>query len=199
MPTSPSHVPSPGPRRGWRRFLVTLKWCRLSVLLFLLVVIVLGLFLNHVGLPDWLNRRIEQQFRDEGWDLKYSRLRLRWYRGIVADDLQLSRTNVMEGPHLFAQSADFQLNWKAVRHFDLEANSASLSNGRLVWPMTGTNSPRRTLLLDRIGGQLLFRRDDFGERRFLETRVRGLHVYVRGEVTNAHFVRQWKLPARPRP
>src|SRR6185436_3067967 len=92
----------PVPHRRFRRwFLISLKWCRISFLLLCLVVIVLGLFLNHVGLPDWLNRRVEEQFRSKGWEMQYSRLRLRWYHGIVAEDLQLQRTNRLHGPSLF--------------------------------------------------------------------------------------------------
>src|SRR5882672_1241847 len=123
----PAPSTSPTSRRRWRRWsLLTLKWCRISILLFVLVFIVLGLFLNHVGLPERLTERIEEQFREKGWALKYSRLRLRWYRGIVAEDLQLERVSTNAGPHLFVQSAEFKLNWKALRHLDLEANSAML-------------------------------------------------------------------------
>ena len=47
------------------------------MLLLYLIVVVAGLFLNHVDLPNWLNRRIEAQFQTKGWDLQYSRLHLR--------------------------------------------------------------------------------------------------------------------------
>src|ERR1041385_532475 len=132
------------PKRRFRRWcLITLKWCRISALLFVLVFILLGLFLDHVGLPYWLNRRIEDQFRARGWDVQYSRLRLRWYRGIVAENLQLARSRQVRAPPLFLQNAEFRLNWKAFRHFDLEANSVNLRGGRLIWPLPGTNQPSR--------------------------------------------------------
>ena len=185
------------PGRRFGRMRLTLKWCRISLLLLVLVIVVLGLFLNHVGLPDWLTRRVEAQFRSKGWDLSYSRLRLRWYRGIVAEDLQLQRTRGLQGPHLFVTSAQFRLNWKAFWHFDLEANSAVLRNGRLVWELPGTNQPRRTLLLSRVGGELLFHPGDQWELKYFETELLGTHVRFRGEITNASYIREWRLPSRP--
>jgi hypothetical protein len=172
------------------------KWCRISLLLLCLIAIVLSLFLNHVGLPEWLTRRVEAQFRAKGWDLKYSRLRLRWYRGIVAEDLQLQRVGVKESPQLFLPSAEFRLNLKAFRHFDLEANSVWLRGGRLLWPVSGTNHPPRTLVLNQLGGELFFLPNDLWELRYLEADVLGTHVRFRGELTNASFIREWKLPKR---
>jgi hypothetical protein len=195
----PHPVTKPPARRRLKRwFFTTLKWCRISVLLLCLVVVVGGLFLNHVGLPDWLNRRIEAQFQAKGWDLQYSRLRLRWYRGIVAEDLQLQRTNTLYGPSLFLPRAEFRLNWKAFRHLDLEANAAVLRNGRLVWPLPGTNQPRRTFLLSNVSGELLFRPHDIWELNYLQAEVLGARVQFRGEITNASLIREWKLPQRPR-
>ena len=171
MPPAKELDPQPARRRGWRIFLVTFKWCRISLLLLLLVIIVLGLFLNHVGLPDWLERRVEDQFRANGWEMKFSRLRLRWYHGIVAEDLQLQRTNNFNSPHLFLQAAEFQLNWKALRHLDLEASGVTLKGGHLRWPLPGTNQPQRTLSLDEIGGELVFRQGDDWQLRFEELQL----------------------------
>ena len=131
--------------------------------------------------------------------MKFSRLRLRWYRGIVAENLQLQRADASDGPHLFVQAVEFRLNWEAFKDFDLEANAAVLTGGRLVWPLPGTNQPRRTLVLEEIAGELLFRRGDLWELKFLEARLLGAHVRFRGDATNALLVRDWKLPTRPGP
>ena len=186
-------------RRGWRAVLTTFKWCRITLLLLLFVVIILGLFLDRVGLPDWLERRVVDQFRANGWELQFSRLRLRWYHGIVAEDLQLRRTNTFNGPHLFLRAAEFQLNWKALRHLDLEARGVMLAGGSFRWPLPGTNQPQRTLALDDVGGDLLFKQNDEWELRFLEANLRGVHVRFRGDITNASLIRDWKLPEPRRP
>jgi len=199
MPPAEPAVTQPTRRRGWRIFFTTFKWCRIAALLFFLVAIILGLFLDHVGLPGWLERRVENQLRANGWEMKCSRLRLRWYRGIVAEDLQLQRTDAGKSPHLFIQRAEFRLNWEAFKKFDLEADAALLKGGRLIWPLPGTNQPPRTLVLDDLGGELLFQRGDLWELKFLEARLLGTHVRFRGDITNASLVRDWKWPVRPKP
>lgn len=184
---------------AWRAFFTTFKWCRIIALLIVFTIIILGLFLNHVGLPDWLERRVEEQFRASGWEVKFSKLRLRWYRGIVAEGLQLQRTNTVDGPNLFLQTAEFRLNWKAFRHLDLEASGVMLSGGRLMWPIPGTNQPQRTFVLESIGGELVFGSDDRWELKFIEAEVLGTHVRIRGDITNVALLRNWKLPVqRPR-
>src|SRR5688572_23687257 len=105
-------VPKPGRSRGWRIFLTTFKWCRVSILLLLLAILLIGVFLNDIGLPPWVERRIQEQFQDHGWNLQFSRLRLRWYRGVVAEDLQLQRTNTVGTPQISFGTAEFRLNWK---------------------------------------------------------------------------------------
>lgn len=190
--------PAKPPRSpGWRMFFTTFKWCRISILLFVLVVIILGLFLNHVGLPEWIERRVEGQFRKNGWEMKFSRLRLRWYHGIVAEELQLQRTNALAGPSLFLQAAEFRLNWKALRHFDLEADSVLLKGGRLFWPFVATNRPRRTLTLNDLGGELAFQRNDQWELKYIEADLLNTHVRIRGDITNATLIREWRLPGAP--
>ncbi len=185
----------PARRRGWRIFFTTFKWCRITVLLAILVVVVLGLFLNRVGLPDWLEARVIEQFRSLGWDVSFSRLRLRWYHGIVAEDLQLQRTNTVSGPYLFIRVAEFRLNSRALQHLDLEADSVMLRGATLRWPLPGTNQPQRTFAIDDVGGELLFLPGDRWELKYFEGTLRGLHVGFRGEITNASTIQEWKLPA----
>lgn len=197
---APKPKPTKKPRsRGWRILIACFKWTRVAILLALLGLVVLGLFLNRVGLPDWVHRRIVAQMEEKGWDMQFSRLRLRWYRGIVADQLQLSRTNTMTGPNLFVESAEFRLNARALRSFDLQANSVLLSGARLVWPLPGTNLPRQTFVLNKVRGELLFKPGDQWELASLQAQCLGAQIRVRGDVTNASFLRDWKLPQRKEP
>ena len=138
--------------RARRLFLITFKWCRIAVLLLVFVVLVLGLFLNHVGLPDWVESRLREQLKEQGWEVNYSRLRLRWYHGVVADDLQLRRTDATAGPHLFLRRAEFRPNWRSLLDFRIESEGVALEEGRLVWPLPGTNLPQRTFVLNQLGG-----------------------------------------------
>jgi hypothetical protein len=197
---APKPKPKKKPRsRGWRIFFACFKWTRVVILLALLGFVILGLFLNRVGLPDWVHRRIVAQMREKGWDMQFSRLRLRWYRGIVADQLQLSRTNTMTGPNLFVETAEFRLNGRALRSFNLQSDSVFVSGARLVWPLPGTNQPKQTFVLNNVRGELLFKPGDQWELRSLSAQGLGAQVHIRGDITNASYLRDWKLPQRKEP
>ena len=181
---------------GWRIFFTIFKWTRVAILLALLCAIILVLFLNRVGLPGWVERRIVAQMNARGWDMQFSWLRLHWYRGIVASHLQLSRTNTMAGPNLFVETAEFRLNERALRSFDLQADSVRLDGARLMWPLPGTNLPRQTFVLNQVRGELLFSDNDHWELRSLQAECLGAIVRIRGDVSHASLLRDWKLPQR---
>ncbi len=198
-PASPAEPTSPPRRRRLRqRFVVTFKWCRIAILLAIFVAIVLGLFLNHVGLPGWFEARLRKESAEHGWDLNYSRLRLRWYAGVVAENLQLERTNSAgTGPHVFLQKAELRPRWNSLLRLRPEWDAVILEDGRLVWPLPGTNRPARTLVLNHLGGELVFNAGDRWELRRLEATCLGALVRVRGDVTNASLIREWRLPKPP--
>ena len=185
--------------RGWRIFFSVFKWFRVSILLLILSVILAVLFLHSAGLPVSAQKRITAQLRGYGWDVQFSKLRLRWYRGIVAEDLVLSRADTMDGPNLFVETAEFRLNSQALRHLNLQANSVLLSGARLIWPVVSTNHPRQAFVLDHVGGELFFHPDDRWELRSLRARALGANIHLRGDLTNAALVRDWKLPRREGP
>lgn len=184
--------------RGWRIFFALFKWTRVAILLALLFLVILALFLNRVGLPEWVQRRIVAQIRARGWDMQFSRLRLHWYRGIVAEHLQLSRTNTMTGPNLFVETAEFRLNGLALRSFDLQADSVMLAGARLIWPLPGTNQPRQTFVLNKVHGELFFNPGDQWELRSLQAQMLGAQVRIRGDIAHASLIRDWKLPRKER-
>jgi hypothetical protein len=187
-------VPASGCAR--RIFFVAFKWVRISTLLLLLVVVVLGLFLNRFGLPVSFQRQIRESAKARGWDLEFSRLRLRWYRGLVAENVALFPTNASTGPHFFVETAELDPNLRALRHFRLQLDAVRLNGGRVVWPIAPTNEPAGAFTLEKLRGELLFRPNDEWELRSLDAVVLGARAHVRGNITNASFLRDWKFPAR---
>src|SRR5262245_13154412 len=110
--SNPSASPSRKSRmRSWAGRL--LRWTRTLGLLVILVVVVIGVFLNKVGLPGYVKKRLVEELRAEGWDVDFSRVRLRWRRGIVIENLHLQRANQFSGPHLFVNGAQCHLNHAA--------------------------------------------------------------------------------------
>jgi hypothetical protein len=191
-------APKSAPGRARRIFFIAFKWFRISVLLFILVVVLLGLFLNRFGLPVAFQQRIVEQARARGWDLEFSRLRLRWYRGLVAENVSLSRTNTSAGPHIFVETAELGPNLEALKQFRFQLDSVRLAGGRVVWPILVTNQPTYAFTLEDVRGELLFHPNDEWELRSLDALLLGARVRIRGNVFNASLLRDWRFPRRPR-
>ncbi|HKX63160.1 MAG TPA: hypothetical protein VJS65_14970, partial [Verrucomicrobiae bacterium] len=112
----------------------------------------------------------------------------------VAEDLQLHRTNHVASPFLFLRSAEFRPNWKELFKLHLEPEGVAFRDGRLFWPVSGTNQPQRTFVLNQVSGELLFKPGDAWELKFLESTCLDARVRFRGEITNASVIRAWKKP-----
>lgn len=190
-------APKPAPRRIRRVFWVAFKWCRISVLLALLVVVLLGLFLNRVGLPVSFQQRIIEEARARGWALDFSRLRLRWYRGFVAENVALSRTDASVGPYIFVETAELDPNLEALRHLRLQLDGVRLAGGRVIWPIPTINGSSHAFALEDVRGDVRFRPNDEWELRSFDALSFGARLHVRGNVTNASLLREWKFPGRP--
>ncbi len=182
--------------RGRKIFWRIFRGARMTGLSVALFVVVTGFFLNKIGLPEFVKRRVVEQLRENGWEVQFSRLRLRWYRGIVAEHLQLQRTNQWYGPHLFVEEAQCRLKHKAFEHLDLHADSLTLKGGRLLWPLSATNQPGQAIIVNDLGGELQFQDNDVWELRHLRADVLGVNFLLTGTLTNASLVRDWKFPRR---
>ncbi len=171
------------------------RWsCRFLVLVILAVLIV-AIYLERAGVPDFLKTRLVQAVRARGWQIEFSRLRFHWYRGILAEQMRLERADHQPGPLIFVDEAACRLDPRALRNFDLELDSVLLQGGRIIWPFKETNEQTATFRLDKIGGELVFRKNDLWQLRSLSAEVLGVNLQISGTLTNASLLRDWKFPA----
>ena len=73
----------------WRRCRVVFRWCRITVLLVILALTGTALYLDLVGLPDFIKNPLVQKLHDRGLDIHFTRLRWRPAQGIVAENVFL--------------------------------------------------------------------------------------------------------------
>src|SRR5215831_8969103 len=146
--------------RFWRRCRICFRWCRITLwLVILLLVSALG-YLNQVGLPDFAKKPLLEKLRSLGIDLQFSRLRLRWYRGIVAENVRFERANEPLTPQLRLNEVEVRLNHKALRHLQVQVDSLVLREGTFVWPLADTNPGPSELSIENIQTDLRFLPDD---------------------------------------
>ncbi|HEU5069668.1 MAG TPA: AsmA-like C-terminal region-containing protein [Verrucomicrobiae bacterium] len=180
-------------RTGWQRLRVYFRRCRITVLVLLLVLVCAGAYLNQIGLPGFVKRPVLENLRARGVDVQFSRLRLRWYRGIVADDVRVVGTNATTLPRFSARSADVQLDYAALVHLKAEVRGITLRGGNVVWNLGGTNEPARELSLTNLTGTLRFLPDDEWRLDHLQADFAGAHFQATGQIFNASALREWPV------
>ncbi|WP_160164538.1 AsmA-like C-terminal region-containing protein [Pedosphaera parvula] len=165
---------------------------RISVLLLILSLVAAGIYLNQVGLPDVLKAPLIGKLHDKGVDLQFSRLRLRWYRGIVAENVVFGQ--VPQGtndPQIFIREVEVKLNHEALKSFQLSPDSLILHNGEVLWAEAETNRNRQALAVNKIETRLRFLPNDQWELENFKASVAGVQVNLSGSLTNASAMREW--------
>jgi hypothetical protein len=180
--------------RGWRRCHRCLRGLRLGILFLLFLLVAAGFYLNQIGLPGFLKKSLLDELHARGVDLTFTRLRLRYYRGIVAENVRFGRAdNPATGPSFYAREVELKLNHAALRRFEFTVDSLILHNGQLVWPLAETNQPQKQLSLDDIQTQLRFLPNDQWELNRFNASFAGARLELSGSVTNASAIRDWKI------
>src|SRR3954468_16925723 len=129
-------MPSPKKKRGfWRTLRIYFRRFRIAVWLLVLLVLGCCIYVNQIGLPGFVKVPLLEKLRERGIDLRFARLRIRWYQGIVAENVRFGRSDERFGPNLGLEQVQVHLNHKALVHFKLQVDSLTLRKGKLVWPV----------------------------------------------------------------
>src|SRR5678815_1851484 len=106
--------------RFWRTCRVCFRWFRISVWLLVLLALASLLYVNQVGLPYFVKDPLLDKLRARGVDLQFSRLRLRWDQGIVAENVHFGPTGKELTPHFKVAEVQVRLNWNALAHLQIQ-------------------------------------------------------------------------------
>src|SRR6266487_2019327 len=126
----------PPPKSRFRRFCrVAWRIGRTSLVVLVIVLGTLVLWLTEVGLPDFMKQRLVSEMRSRGVEFQFSRIRLRWRRGVVAEHVNFGKTQEQFGPQFSAERVEFHLDQSALKHFKLVPDAMKMKQGRLVLPL----------------------------------------------------------------
>jgi len=176
-------------RCSWGRRIF--RCCRFGVLSLLLVVLGSFLYVNRIGLPDFAERRLVAELRERGVELAFSRLRLRWYRGLVAETVTLTGAREAGGPELTFGEVVLDLDPAALCRFRLEPRALELVGGRLVLPLASTHEPPQRLVVDNISTQLRFQPGDEWELDRFRADCLGATLDLSGTLNHASAASEW--------
>src|SRR5206468_5535870 len=176
-----------------QKFRRCFRWCRITSL-FLVLLLLGGLvYLNGVGLPEFLKLRLVSELRSRGVALNFTRLRLRWYHGLVAENVSLGRADDPSGPHLSLAEADLQLDRAALHRLQFHIRSLVLHDGRLVLPLPSANQPPERFVIANIMTELHLLPGDRWELDHFQAVCLGARINVSGTLTNASAVQDWQF------
>src|ERR1017187_1424270 len=127
----------------WRTARICFRRFRITVWLLILGLLGGLVYLNQIGLPDFAKKPLLEKLRTRGLDLQFSRLRLSWYRGLVAENVRFGRPDEPLSPHLTVGEVRLRFNYTALARLQFRIDSLILRQGRLVWPIAETNQAPR--------------------------------------------------------
>jgi hypothetical protein len=194
----------PKKKRGfWRTLRIYFRRFRITV--WILVLLVLGsvIYVNQIGLPGFIKDPLLEKLRQRGIDLRFVRLRVRWYQGVVAENVRFGRSDEPFGPTFGLEQVQVHLNHHALLRFKLQVDSLSLRKGKLIWPVYATNAaigsagsaqtnePAKELKLENVQTDLrLLPGDEWSLDDFTAT-FAGAKLHLSGSITNASSIRDW--------
>jgi len=126
-----------------------------------------------------------EKLRARGLDLQFSRLRLSWYHGIVAENVRFERADEPLSPHLTLAEVRLRFNHAALARLQFQIDSLMLRQGRLVWPLAETNQAPRQLAVENIQTDLRFLPGDQWALDHFTAGFAGAKIQLSGLVTNA--------------
>lgn len=178
-------MPPRKPRTFRQKFARAFRWCRICVWLVVLVVLCALIYLDRVGLPEFAKRRVVAELREHGLELQFQTLRLRWFRGIVGQNVIVARADPASTVQMTIAEVALGVDWSALRHREFHLDSVTLNEARLVWPLLATNQPPREFVVEHLHGHLEFAAGDLWHLTQLQAESLGSKLLVSGVLTNA--------------
>lgn len=179
--------------RIWRLLRLYFRRFRIMVWLVLLLIVGIFVYLNQIGLPDFVKKPLLENLRVRGIDLQFSRLRLDWINGIVADHVRFGRPDNPESPYLTVREIKVGLDRSQLKKLTLQIESLTLRNGILVWPLLEPNHPPRQISLQIIETDLRFLPGDQWELDNFRAIFSTANIRLSGTLTNASAINEWQF------
>ncbi len=177
---------TPGrPKRFWRRARLTFRWFRITIWLGILALICAFLWLNRVGVPGAIQDRVLGRLRAAGLEVSCQRVRLRWYLGLVADQVTLTQPEARARLQITARQLAIRPDYRALFRGALEVRGLSLEDADLRLPLAASNAPLRILNVRRLRAQADFASADRWQLSALQGECLGIEFHLSAALTNA--------------
>ncbi len=185
-------MPASKPKRFWLVCRRLFRWFRILCWLAVLMLVCSVIYVTQIGVPGFIKTRLVTELYARGVDLEFERMRLHWFRGIVAEKVHLERRDLSAGPRFAAEEITFKLNNEALKKFQLRIDSLLLQQGTLTVPLVVTNRTPEKLQVENVVAELNFLPNDKWELAHFQAAAMGMKIAISGSVANASQIRDWK-------
>lgn len=153
--------------------------------LFLFVAVpAVVLWLQFLGLPRFLWDPVIAAARQEGLDLKFSRMRVSIFQGLVLDDVRLSAKNLPEKNEVAVDRASLAVNWRELLRGKFELGALELRGAQLYLPVASKDGVTRSLRLTKARARLALA-DGIVSVPLARFNLQGIEVTATGQIALA--------------
>jgi len=173
-----------------------LRWLTHSVWPLLVAIVVCLLYLNIRGFPEPVCRFVREQFRQNGYVVRFESLRLDWFSGIVAEKLSLADAKRPDETIIRITEVGLQINWMALVTGEHAIHGLRIINARVSAPMPPDELGSEQFTASEANATLHF--EDNGVIRIeqLTGMYCGVFLYVTGRITPGALTQPSTQPAR---
>ena len=179
----------PSPPGFWRKCLAGLRWLRITVLFAVLALVCALVWLNRIGLPDFLKRRLVETLQTRGIELEFTRMRLHFVHGLVIENVRIGHAEAPDNPVLSLAEIQLQLNYRALFRRQWQVDGLILRQGKFVWPLTPTNG----FTLGNIQTELRFQTNNTLSLDHFQADFAGAKLALSGDIIQVPEIRNWDI------
>ena len=173
----------------WRQCRIAFRCFRFGVWLLVLATLALLLWCNRVGLPGFVKSRLVATLAERGVQLEFSKLRLSFIRGFVAENVRAGATGATNGAAFAARQVQLKLNYSALLHQRWQLDGLVLRDGQFILPLTATDA----LALTNLQAELRFATNDTWSLDQFRANFAGTQITINGELAHAPEAGHWKM------
>lgn len=176
----------------WRAF----RWSGRGTLFVAALTLYAFVHVNQIGLPGFAKRPLLEQLRERGVELDFSRMRVRLGRGIVIEQVNLSRAREPAGEQVFAEQLQLKLKWADLLRLEPPTITTVLvRGGQVTVPVAGeTNTAAFRFAVQNIQARLRFVSPELWALEQFEGTCHGGTFKATGSLTNASRLRRKSEP-----
>ncbi len=175
--------------RGWSR--CCFRWAVRVLVASVLFLLLAVAYVHEIGFPGWIRQPVLDRLRENSLAAEFGRLRWRFHRGLVAEDLRFRHLEATGGEELMVMEAQLELDWTQLGWGQGPGiRGLVLRDGVLRIPLTPPQQlPVTWLEVTNLQAQLRFVGPEQWELEDLQGRCLGATFQAAGSLTNASKLR----------